>query len=262
MKKGVRKVAYMFLLGGVIFGKSIFNVSALEDVSEKCYSLYTEEQIEYILEQSDPNDLDLTCKNGTIFSEEKISNDENLNKDIPTPFYFTNELNVTAYKQEKTYGCGYASVKEVLQNINGTSKSQSQYESEMGNAGSSAIVYKVRNILNKYISGAKYTYNTGNTYSLDSFKSLIVNSITNKRPVIMHSISNSLPLYKKSSAKVYHYYVIDGYSYNASGAGDYMFYVDSFSGNFGDGNTFGKHRATGEEAFASVNIDGRYIIHA
>ncbi len=257
-----RKILIMGVLTLGLLSINKINASALESVSEKCYSQYTEEQIKYILEQSDPKDLDLTCANDTIFSKEKILNDENLNKDVPTPFYFTNELNVTAYKQEKSYGCGYASVKEVLQNINGTSKSQSQYESEMGNAGSSAVVYKIRNILNNYISGAKYTYTLGNTYSLDSFKSMVVNSITNKRPVIMHSISNSLPLYKRSSAKVYHYYVIDGYSYNAFGAGEYMFYVDSFSRDFGDGNTFGKHRATGKEAFDSVNISGRYVIHA
>ena len=248
----------------VLTSLSISKVNAKQIADEKCYNYYSKDEINYILEQSDPKDLDLTCKNGTIFTDEKLYKDEHLNEDIPAPYYFTTTLDVPTYQQEKNYYCGYASTKEVIQFITGSSKSQSQYASEMGTSGSSAVVYKIRNLLNKYVSAPKYSYTLGTNYSLESFKNLVQNNINNKRPIIMHAKANSLPLYKNASSNVWHYYVINGYSVSAEGNAKYIMYVDSFKANYGSGSTLGRHDAPVSDVLKTVQVSGKshYIIHS
>lgn len=255
----------MILTGSILLSLLSINSANANNINEKCYNYYTAQEIEYIIRESDPNDLDLTCSNGTIYTSQKNYDDLHLNENVPMPTYFTAQLNVPTFKQEENYYCGYASVKEVLQHINGTSKSQSTYASEMGTSGSSAVVYKIKNLLNNYISSPKYTYSLGRNYTLDTFKSLVENNIANNRPIIMHAKANYLTLYQNASFDIWHYYVIDGHTITGNEDNvKYIYYVDSWEANYGSGNTLGSHQDLTINALNSVQTteSSRYIIHS
>ncbi len=213
-------------------------------------------ELDYIIEQSSPDDLDLSCQNGTPFTDEYL-NRTKIKSTVPSRRYFTNKLEVTPFLQDRNYFCGYAAVKEVIHYINGSSKSQLEYANEMGNPESSAIVYKVRNILNRYTNKG-YEYILGTSISQDQFKTMIENNVANNKPTVLHALTNTLAMYNGYTAR--HYIVATGNT--ISGSYPYsVFYVDSFSKDYGAGNTFGEHLDTIENVFGSVNQTERFVIY-
>lgn len=247
---------FLFLgLVTFILGLNYINVYAFE----KC-GVYNEEELEYIIKQSNPNDLDLTCTNGTPYTDEyweNIAKAEEEIKNNPKPRYFTNKLYVTPFKQDKNYYCGYAATKEVIHYINGSSKSQAQYEADMGTVGQGAYVYKITNTLNKE-TNKNYIYKLGTNFSQEKFKNLIEDEVQAGKPVILHAQTKSLYLYNGNNFG--HYVVATGNTISSTYPYSIV-YIDSWSHDYGRGSTFGEHVDKIENVFNSVNISGRYIIY-
>ena len=157
---------------------------------------YSQEELNYIITNSDPADLDLSCSKGNIFAQEYLDKIEKSLNDIKEKdngivlYYFTDPvLDITPIQQETSYYCGPANVKMVLQYLNGSSLSQSTYASSMGTNTSGTYVYKITNELNKY-SSKKYQY--ASNLSQDTFKSIIDSDIANNKPLILHAKTRSL----------------------------------------------------------------------
>lgn len=151
------------------------NVSA--DTKKNCEN-YTAEEYNYIVKNTDPVDLDTTCSNGTLYTDEYLLQLENeldkslINSSVQSRYY-VNKLSVTNYRQDNDYYCGPANVKQVVQYLNGSSASQSTYASYMGtNSTDGTYVYAIRNALNNYTSQS-YSYVLGSNYNASSFSTLV-----------------------------------------------------------------------------------------
>ena len=64
------------------------------------YANYTEEEYNYIIKNTDPADLDITCSNGTLYTDEYLLHLENeLDKSLiessVQPRYYVNKLSIT-----------------------------------------------------------------------------------------------------------------------------------------------------------------------
>lgn len=228
---------------------------------------YTNEEYNYIIEQSDPNDLDLSCKNGTLYTDDYLKSIEDKasykNDNGISPQYYTDQtvkLAIPSYKQEKSYWCGPANIKQVLQFINGTSKSQSEYAKETKTEeNGSAYVYLVRNVLNKYTKSGYYSYVLGTNYDETGFRALVKENVHANKPIILHAKTGSLEKYNGNDFG--HYLTVGGLSET-----DHplipksIVYFDTYSNNFGKGNTFGEQKVDLSDVFGTINISGRYII--
>ena len=104
---------------------STSNVSA----SEGC-GVYTEEDLAFYESLNRPDIYDLSCSNGTPFTNEYL---ETLNQDpnVMTRRYFANKIDVPAFEQLPNY-CGPASMKQAIHAIRGTSSSQEYYGTLVG----------------------------------------------------------------------------------------------------------------------------------
>ena len=113
------------------------------------------------------------------------------NTPMPMVTYVPIKLSVTAYEQEKSYWCGPANIKQVIQYINGSSSSQSTYASSMGtNSTDGTYVYKMVNELNKRQSDFKYAYKyVSSSMSVDDFLEIVEKSI------LFKSIDRNVLLY-------------------------------------------------------------------
>ena len=82
--------------------------------------------------------------------------------------------------------------------------------------------------------------------------SLILNTVTT-------------PLYVYNGVGLSHYITVSGYSYTASfGDSDwyqYLYYVDPYRANYGNGTTYGEHQDTVSNVFSSVNHTYGIVIH-
>lgn len=240
------------------------NVSA--DTKKTCEN-YTAEEYNYIVKNTDPVDLDTTCSNGTLYTDEYLLQLENeLDKSLINssvqPRYYVNKLSVTNYRQDNGYYCGPANVKQVVQYLNGSSASQSTYASYMEtNSIDGTYVYAIRNALNNYTSQS-YSYVLGSNYNASSFSTLVKNKITANKPIILHSNTGSLSMYNGTSLG--HYLTVNGYTYTASFGGstgiDNIYYVDTWYGSYGNGSVLGEHMDTATNVFNTVNSSSRYII--
>lgn len=225
---------------------------------------YDKESLTYIEENTDPIYLDLTCENGTPYTNEYWEMIDNHDKELEENSgaqsrYFTSELNVTPFKQDKNYYCGYAATKEVIHYLNGSSESQSYYANYMGNPESSAVVYKIANTLTA-LTPKSYSYKLGSNYNKSSFVSLIENSVANNKPVVLHAITTPLAMYRGN--KLYHYLVATGYT--ISGDENWnrrIIYVDSWDRDYGSGTVYGKHVDLSQSVLDTVNPSGRYVIY-
>ena len=106
----------LLLFTAIIFMMSTSNVSA----SEGC-GVYTEEDLAFYESLNRPDIYDLSCSNGTPFTNEYL---ETLNQDpnVMTRRYFANKIDVPAFEQLPNY-CGPASMKQAIHAIRGTSSS-------------------------------------------------------------------------------------------------------------------------------------------
>lgn len=233
-----------------------------------CTDYYTEEEYNYIVTNTDPIDLDLTCSNETLFTNEYLTGVHNhLNsinsqaKKILSSKYLVYKLNVPNFRQQNNYYCGPANVKQVLHYLNGTSLTQNQYASQLGTT-TSTYVYKIRDVLNNN-STQTYSYTLGNNYNVSSFTNLVKTRTSQGKPIILHARTNSLYMYNYNDLR--HYLTVNGHTLSAVWD-DYngifnIYYVDTYYEDFGRGSVLGEHMDSTDNVFGTVNISGRYIIH-
>lgn len=230
---------------------------------------YTEDEYRYIVENTDSNDLDLTCSNGTLFADNyllKVFTELNKLNNQPinnySPQYYVYKLSITNYQQQNSYYCGPANVKQVVQYLNGSSASQDTYANYMGtNSTNGTYVYAVKNALNNYTSKT-YNYVLGSNYTASSFSTLVKTRVSEKKPIILHANTSSLSLYNGTSLG--HYITVNGHTLTAAFGGntgiDNIYYVDTWYGNYGSGSVLGEHMDTTSNVFNTVNSSNRYII--
>ncbi len=240
-----------------------FSLLSIVNVNASCKDYYSQSELDYIITNSDPIDLDLSCAEGSIFVQEYLdrvesSLNEMKNKEQHiSPFYYADPvLDITPIQQEKSNYCGLANVKMVLQYLNGTSLSQSVYAIEMETYSKGTDVWRVTNELNKY-SSKKYQY--ANNLSQDTFKSIIDSNIANNKPLILHSQTEKLALY--NGHKTGHYLTVRGHTLRHPAITvDYVHYVDSNNQDYGKGSTFGNHYDNFNNVYNSIS-GGRFTIY-
>ena len=256
------------------------------NISVNAKEIYSDEQINYILENADPNDMFL--ENGELeYSDEyqrilniknqqleksyqKYLNTRNYNIsdsgsglstlniiNSTNGFCYTSRtLGVTTYQQERNYYCGPASVKETLQFINGTSLSQSEYALDMGtNATDGTYVFQIKNELNNKQSAHTYVYEDISTVS--RFNQIVIADILDSDvgvPFIIHALTGSLYMYNGTT--LHHYLVVNG----ANQTTQKVTYVDSWAYDYGRGTTLGQHTDTRSNVANTVTSSGRYVI--
>lgn len=168
-------------------------------------------------------------------------------------------LNIIGYKQLNSDYCAPASVKIVLQYLNGTSSSQSTYATNMGTNSDGTIVYRVVNELNRVEGSGTYMYSLvddldlayGTKYSIDL-----------NHPVIYNPLTTSLPGYSGNSGSG-HYVV--GYKYNYYlDSSNRMQYKISYWDPYDNGGTsYGAHTVTKSTLKTAINDNtGYYILKA
>lgn len=114
---------------------------------------YTDEEYKYIVEQSNPNDLDLTCANGTLYTDDYLNSIKRTTDEYSiNPLKISDFLNVPHFTRERYYWCGPANIKQVLHYLNKSSLSQYQYSLDADTERyQETWVYKVVETLNKYL---------------------------------------------------------------------------------------------------------------
>lgn len=126
-----------------------------------------------------------------------------------------NILSVTNQKQINSYYCGPASTAQTLGFL-GVSKTQATLGSEMGTTSEAGTyVYKIRDTLNKYLGSGTYKYVLTSEIS---FGSGLQYSINANKPVICHTMTGALPVYKPYAKNTGHYVVATGYDWMAQGS--------------------------------------------
>ena len=93
----------IFLFALIIFTFSVTNVSA----QSTCDSKYTPEVIASLQQNMDPADLDLSCSNGTPYTDEYLNTINQLKEELDnTPVvqqrYFVNKLECTKFSTGKS----------------------------------------------------------------------------------------------------------------------------------------------------------------
>lgn len=160
--------------------------------------------------------------------------------------------------QAKTWWCGYATTLQTLYGLNLESKvsgagddaKQTTIANEMGHPSSSAVVYEIRDYLNKNLTYSKYAYYEGSGMTLSSFTNKTAYSLMIGRPVILHAKTASLSYY--NGKNLAHYLSLDYLNqYNST--------VRIVDCNY-DSTYTGSHYVPISEAFGTVNISGRYVI--
>ncbi len=240
----------------------IFVLFSVVNVNASC-NKYSEEELNYIINNSNPKDLDLSCSKGSIFTQDYLESIEASLKDIMnnepgiSPRYYVDPvLNITPIQQEKSNYCGPANVKMVLQYLNGSSLSQINYANSMGTASNGTGVEQVLNELNKY---SPKRYQKVNYISQDTFKSIIDNNIANNKPIILHAQTKSLTKYNGHATG--HYLTVRGHSLRLpSITVDNVHYVDSNNQNYGNGSTFGYQYDNFSNVYETIS-GWRYVIY-
>lgn len=273
-----------FLFALIIFTFSIVNVNA-----QTCDSQYTIEFIASLQQNMDPSDLDLSCSNGTPFTDEYLESINTLKEKLNNvstiqslnfanklntastiqPRYFVNKLNIESFQQENQSYCGPANVKQVLHYINHSSLSQSQYAQDMTDptTGEFASVYQIRNTLNAYLDdNDHYQYIPKSLLTESEFYALINVNINNDRPLILHA--NTTSLYMYNGHVTGHYITISGHTITGIFDDDYspinIYYVNTDYLDYGRGNVYGEHMDTFDNVYNALNtLYGieRYLIY-
>ena len=177
--------------------------------------------------------------------------------------YFVEKLDIPVYEQQKNYYCGPANIKMVVQYLEGSSDNQSVYANYMGtDSYQETNAYDMYRALNHYTSKSWVeTWHYDLTTS--SFANLVKSNIDSNKPLILNTVTT--PLYVYNGVGLSHYITVSGYSYPASfGDSDwyqYLYYVDPYRANYGNGTTYGEHQDTVSNVFSSVNHTYGIVIH-
>lgn len=216
-----------------------------------------------ILATTDNNEY-ILLNQGT--EEDVIKNQRNLKKIqeewANTPSLHSNvskQLSVTASKQERSYWCGPANIKQVIQFINGSSSSQSTYATSMKTDSTGTYVYRMTNELNLRQSKFTYAYEEVH-FDVNGMQDRILRNTTLDKPIILHARTEYLYMYNGTSLG--HYLTVSGYWIDTTAPGPQSapraYYVDPFYKDYGRGSVFGTHSDTIQNIFNCVN--NRFVI--
>lgn len=241
-----------------------FSTPVVANTNNNCGN-YTNEEYYYILENTNSSDLDTTCTNGTLFTNEyllKVNNELNtLNETTIQPRYFSTKLSVPNYRQDNDHYCGPANIRQVVEYLNGNSENQEVYANYMGTNENGTYVYAMTNALN-YYTLQSYSYILGSNYNSSTFSTLVKNKISANKPIILHANTSSLSMYNGTSLG--HYLTVNGYTYTSSFSDNTginnIYYIDTWYENYGNGSVFGEHLDTTTNVFNTISSSGRYII--
>lgn len=185
---------------------------------------YTEDYQNQIKDTNEKIDKYLKNKN--------INNNSSLFNNIGIMSSGSNSLSVPLYLQEQYYYCGPASTQMVLKYVTGVKYSQSTLASSnnLNTTTNGTYVYKVTEVLNKYITTGQYQHVLTSRYA---FGNSLIYSIDGNRPVICHVNPQYLPNYTGTATG--HYLVSKGYSWGWSGSNYYstVYYNDSNDDHYG-----------------------------
>lgn len=225
----------------ILFAFSLFiigvnNVNALS----KCSDL-SEEDLQFYASLNRPDIYDLSCSNGTPYTDEYIENINNSSNGI-TPRYFTNKISVTPVEQLSGY-CGPASMKQAIQAIKGESKTQQYYGTLVGTNTSAGTDQRyIARAMNSELGISRYTYVWTNSLSDSEFYSIVNKSINLGYPPIMHIRMEKMPAYNYSNNGG-HFVTISGHTITGVVDNDYsvisIYYVDPNKA-YNNGSAFGE----------------------
>ena len=226
----------LLLFTAIIFMMSTSNVSA----SEGC-GVYTEEDLAFYESLNRPDIYDLSCSNGTPFTDEYL---ETLNQDpnVMTRRYFTNKIDVPAFEQLPNY-CGPASMKQAIHAIRGTSSSQEYYGTLVGTNTSAGTDQRyIAGAMNSELGISNYTYVWTNSLTNSQFYNIVKRSIDLGYPPIMHIRMEEMPAYNYSNSGG-HFVTISGHTITGIIGDDYspinIYYVDP-NRAYNNGSAFGE----------------------
>lgn len=121
-------------------------------------------------------------------------------------------------QQINSFYCGPACTRNVLSYF-GVSKTQSTLGKNMETTSAEGTyVYKIVNCLNSYLGSGTYKYISTSELA---FGTGMRSSINNNKPVICHTMTGELPIYKENNKNVGHYVVATGYAWAAQGSSGY-----------------------------------------
>ncbi|MFD2670350.1 C39 family peptidase [Marinicrinis sediminis] len=103
----------------------------------------------------------------------QFSNDNKLN----TLSSSVKTLSVPSFEQETYYWCGPATVKQVLDSINGSSNSQSYYANELGTTTSGTVFSLVDDILNDHQTDTTYVYTDFQSNEYNTWESIMMAAV-------------------------------------------------------------------------------------
>lgn len=111
-------------------------------------------------------------------------------------------ISVPSFEQETSYWCGPATVKQVLDYINGTSKSQRYYADELGTTKDGTVFSVVDDVLNDHQDENYYVYTTHDSDEQSKFNDKIEWGIDNGYPSILDLKNDPdyMPKYTRSVA--------------------------------------------------------------
>lgn len=115
---------------------------------------------------------------------------------------------VPTYKQSQTNSCGAASALQVIvqqgggDNIAGstyTAKEQTLINQTGINTNGSVLVYEVRNLINNHIEGKNYAYIPCANLSATNFRVLVLDSLTEDCPIVLHANTKYIGYYNSNA---------------------------------------------------------------
>lgn len=242
------------------------NVFATNDI-DSSLTPYTEKYIAELKNGSKHvgslEDIINNARNLKIAVEELEEILDNENQVYPRSL-IAKQLAVPTYQQERSYWCGPANIKQVIQFINGSSASQSTYASSMGTSSNGGTyVYRMVNELNQRQTQFTYKYEYIGNLALDAFKARIITCAGGDKPVIFHT--DTQYLYRYNGVSLGHYITGRGYFESVSPPTNppqqpCVYYTDPFSADYGRGNVLGNHSDSYQNIYNSIIGNAGYFI--
>lgn len=249
MKKKNLFIFTFFLL--LIIGSN--NVNALTRCSE-----LSEEDLNFYASLNRTDIYDLSCANGTPYTDEYIAKLNQAPNSI-FPRYYVNRLSVPLLAQERDYWCGPAATQQVLATKQTSYKSQAELAASLKTTSQGTGQTRIAGVLNSELNISKYTHVQVSSLSMSEFYNIIERSINLGYPLVMNIRMEALPAYN-NSATGGHYITISGHTITSILGNDYsaitVYYVDP---NRYNSNGYGNHSVSLPTLKAAT---GGYIIYA
>jgi len=115
----------------------------------------------------------------------------------PNNVYYT--LSVPVYEQINSYYCGPATVKQVVQYLKSSSKTQQQYAQALGTTTSGTDMTRIPSVLNSEI-GSRWYYIYSSIGSYGNWTDKIIYCASNGIPVVLDINTTSVPAFPYNSS--------------------------------------------------------------